>query len=405
MRGSRRPRELREHAFGTTAVTKRDTLELGERMIALEIVKYAYLAALICILIVEIVPTWRIARPSALAAIFLATVGGSAWAYAAYHTPGAWPEFEYEKQARSDAGGGGRSAQTGRADGGNGRGGQDGAAASASGSASDIDGDGDGAGDGGATQSVPQRFAAASTAAGAAAERAAHHVAGALGLAALPDPKPVAGDTIKDCSDCPGMVIVPPGETRIGAEESDPEASAAERPARSVKVWPGFAMTRAVISAQSMARFREETRRPAPACAAQSADAGANAAAIHSDAACLTVDDADAYALWLSNRTGKRYRLPSAIEWEHALRVLAPGTFKTGEAREIVDDCWQDKLPKAGFEILSSHGRTVECEVRMLKGAMAAEEARWNRPSVRRPVFAKQAAAGLGFRLVRDLDP
>lgn len=374
-------------------------------MIALEIVKYAYLAALICILIVEIVPAWRIARPSALAAIFLATVGGSAWSYAAYHTPGAWPEFEYEKQAKSDAGGGGRSAQAGRADGGSGRGGAGGAAASASGSASDIEGEGDGAGDGEATQSVPQRIAAASTAAGAAAERTAHHVAEALGLAALPDPKPVAGDTIKDCSDCPDMVIVPPGEARIGAEESDPEASAAERPARTVKVWPGFAMTRAVISAQSIAQFREETRRPQPVCAAQSAAAGANDVANPSVAACLTVDDADAYALWLSNRTGKRYRLPSAIEWEYAVRVMAPGTVKTGEAREIVDDCWQEKLPKAGFEILSSHGRTVECEVRLLKGAMAAEAARWHRPSVRRPILAKQAAAGLGFRLVRDLDP
>ncbi len=78
------------------------------------------------------------------------------------------------------------------------------------------------------------------------------------------------------------------------------------------------------------------------------------------------------------------------------------GGYVTGQT-SVVDG--GATLPKAGFEILSSHGRTVECEVRMLKGAMAAEEARWNRPSVRRPVFAKQAAAGLGFRLVRDLDP
>lgn len=376
--------------------------EVVIRMLALEIVKYAYLATLVCILIVEIVPSWRIARPAALAAIFLVTVGGSAWAYAAYYTPGTWPEFEYDRQAKADDAGGRGTGRGGRAEGGDGD--PDGAGEAASaGSGADGYGDGDASGAGAARGSVQQRVAAVGTAAGAAAERTARHVAEALGLAALPDPKPAAGDLIKDCTDCPDMVLVPPGEARIGANDDDRHATVAERPARTVKVWPGFVMTRAIISQDDIARFRNELRRASPACAAQSAAVDANAGA--APAVCLSVEDAEAFALWLSNRTGKRYRLPSAVEWEFAMRTLPPETFKRGEAAEIVDDCWQDRLPRAGFEILASHGKTAECERRVLMGATATEDLRWQRLSVRRPIEAKTARPGLGFRLVRDTGP
>src|SRR5258707_6204579 len=36
---------------------------------------------------------------------------------------------------------------------------------------------------------------------------------------------------------------------------------------------------------------------------------------------CASWNDAEAYAGWLSTRTGHRYRLPSASEWEYAARA------------------------------------------------------------------------------------
>ena len=71
-------------------------------------------------------------------------------------------------------------------------------------------------------------------------------------------------------------------------------------------------------------------------------------------ARCVTADDAEAYASWLTARTRKRYRLPTAVEWEYAMRTIGAPVLSSGIVAEIVADCWQDLLPRSGREIIAS---------------------------------------------------
>ena len=239
------------------------------------------------------------------------------------------------------------------------------------------------------------------------------------------------GSAFRDCPTCPEMAPLPSGYGQFGADAADLMADASEKPQRIVTHFKPFAIGRREITVAEFAAFAEATRRPGPRCGERSAEAQQRAVE------CVSFYDARAYVAWLSHKTGRNYRLPSASEWEYAARggrdlpfaagakpedrnaniglngrrnapagTLAANGFgledMTGNLAEMVADCWSATLadvPGDGQPLTSSS----RCRLRTLKDAAWSEPVRQARISARRPLDPAVGRAGVGFRVVAEI--
>jgi len=132
-------------------------------------------------------------------------------------------------------------------------------------------------------------------------------------IAAIEQLKPAPGREFRDCDECPVMVSLPPGNANLGAAENEADARANEKPQRSVTFNNLFA-----IGVNEVTFAQWEACVAGGGCDGRPSDngwGGGNRPVIN-----VTWSDAQAYASWLSQKTGFNYSLPSETQWEYAAR-------------------------------------------------------------------------------------
>jgi len=146
----------------------------------------------------------------------------------------------------------------------------------------------------------------------------------------------------RDCSDCPEMVRLDGGTFMMGAAAEDADAYPEEQPRHRVTIRP-FAASKFEITRAQWAAFSSATHRPTRrGCnysgrTMQDVDPAAAwdtlgfAQDDRHPVVCVSWQDARDYAAWLSERTGKHYRLLSEAEWEYAARAGTTTLYPWGD--------------------------------------------------------------------------
>lgn len=137
------------------------------------------------------------------------------------------------------------------------------------------------------------------------------------------------GTRFRDCPSCPEMVVLPPGTFLMGSPDTEQGRRSNEGPVHRVAIGRAFALgVYEVTFAEWEACVEDggcDGYRPKRRFFGR--DWG------HPQYPVTRVDpnDIEPYLAWLSEKTGKPYRLPSEAEWEYAARGGTTTPYHTGD--------------------------------------------------------------------------
>ncbi|MEO5336293.1 MAG: formylglycine-generating enzyme family protein [Magnetospirillum sp. WYHS-4] len=250
-----------------------------------------------------------------------------------------------------------------------------------------------------------------------------------LGLHRPVAPPQVERDRLRDGSLGPEMVFLPGGIYMRGDLQGDGDFD--EKPARPITLKP-FAIAAHPVSFEDYDRYCEAAAKPKPD------DRGWGRGA--QPAVNVSWDEAMDYIRWLSDQTGRRYRLPTDAEREYAARGGTASRFWWGDAPrpgmalcggcgtpwdgerpvrsgrfppngyglydmagniwEWVADCWNNSFADA-----PSDGAALdkgECNKRVFRGGAWSTVVQELRSANRWREFPQRHGDDTGFRLARD---
>jgi formylglycine-generating enzyme required for sulfatase activity len=275
----------------------------------------------------------------------------------------------------------------------------------------------------------------------------------------------------------PAVVVIPAGQFIMGSPADEEGHRDDEEPQRQVRITTGFAMGQTEVTVGQFREFvkaigyRTEGQREGTGSVYDEntgrmndrrgidwqRDYKGDRASDKLPVLNVSWNDANEYVAWLSQRTGKRYRLPSEAEFEYALRagsqsrywwgdgdppkVLAnvtgagdrspskrswgrafdnysdgfwgPAPVKSyppnpfglydmdGNLSEWVDDCWHDNYTRAPRD--STAWINPGCVRRVIRGGSWGSSPEQVRSAYRLSVSADTRSARVGFRVVREL--
>ena len=270
------------------------------------------------------------------------------------------------------------------------------------------------------------------------------------------------GQRLQECSECPEMAILPSGEFWMGSPSEESSRKESEGPVHRVSVEVPFAIGVNEVTKREFDAFATDSGHAMGPCEVWNEDRsqweqvsgrswrdpGFPQEDDH-PVVCINAEDAEAFAQWLSRKTGHRYRLPTEAEWEYAARSGTTTPYYFGEAistmqanfdgssageadlggtspvgsypanqfglydmhgnaGELTADCWNGSY--VGAPLGGGAWRSGDCRSRVVRGGS------WNFG----PGTARSAARGwsgwkgngdtprtafLGFRVARTLGP
>jgi formylglycine-generating enzyme len=275
----------------------------------------------------------------------------------------------------------------------------------------------------------------------------------------------VPGSVIHDCPTCPAMTVLPAGRFKQGATAEESSGSF-DKPLHWVEIARPFAVSTNTVTLDEFQAFVTATARDLQGCdtydgawkhvtTANWQNPGFPQTGSH-PVTCVSWNDAQAYASWMSTKAGHPYRLPTASEWEYAARAgvetaapwstaaadacananvadqsaaqqypgwsvfgcsdgwvnTAPvGKFKAnafglndmlGNVFQWTQDCW--KADYAGAPVDGSARADGDCAERELRGGSWFSSPSYVRSNYRNHFAADYRTSTVGIRLVREIE-